>query len=101
MGQLNSKDPGEDFLRQCIWAEEDRHLFTSSRWAGGYRWFRSPNVVCLEQYRRRRVPRLSRRGVIENPRSACALPPAHLMRTIRARAETMLGTLCDYVAIGI
>jgi hypothetical protein len=25
--------------------------YTSAKWMGGYRWFRSPNVVCLEKYR--------------------------------------------------
>jgi hypothetical protein len=40
------------FMREITPAEEDRHLFTSAPWRGGYRWFRSPNVVCLEQYAR-------------------------------------------------
>jgi hypothetical protein len=52
MGNPNSKGIGEDFLRQCTWPEEDRHLFTTAAWDGGYRWFRSPNVVCIERYRR-------------------------------------------------
>jgi len=54
MGQHNPKDhdEGEDFLRSLTWAEEDRCQYTSAPWSGGYRWFRSPNVVPLEQYRR-------------------------------------------------
>ena len=39
-------------LRRYIMAEEDRALFTKEKWTGGYRWFRSENVVCLEHYRR-------------------------------------------------
>jgi hypothetical protein len=39
------------FLRQFVAPEEDRHLFTSVKWAGEYRWFRSANVVCLEKVR--------------------------------------------------
>jgi hypothetical protein len=31
--------------------EEDRRLFTTAPWKGEYRWFRSPNVICLEKYR--------------------------------------------------
>jgi hypothetical protein len=45
----------EEFKRLLVPPEEDRHLLTTAKWAGGYRWFRSPNVVCLEQYRRRAV----------------------------------------------
>jgi hypothetical protein len=45
------------FWRKLILPEEDRRLYTSTPWTGGYRWFRSPNVVCLEKYRR-----LKRRG---------------------------------------
>jgi hypothetical protein len=42
----------EAFLRKIIFPEEDRHLFTSTPWRGGYRWFRSPNVIPIEQWRR-------------------------------------------------
>lgn len=47
----------EEFMRRLMWPEEDRHLFTSVPWSGGYRWFRSPNVVPLEQYRRAKQQR--------------------------------------------
>ena len=43
----------EAFLRQLVLPEEDRAKYTSQPWSGEYRWFRSPNVVCLEHYRRR------------------------------------------------
>jgi hypothetical protein len=45
-------DPGGDALMQAItFPEEDRRLFTAAGWDGEYRWFRSPNVICLEHYR--------------------------------------------------
>lgn len=39
------------FARQLLLPEEDRLKYTSAKWEGGYRWFRSPNVVCLEKVR--------------------------------------------------
>jgi hypothetical protein len=44
-------DDQHAFLRQFVVPEEDRHRFTSVKWAGEYRWFRSPNVVCIEKAR--------------------------------------------------
>jgi len=40
----------EESLRRYILCEEDRATLTAERWNGGYRWFRSGNVVCLEHY---------------------------------------------------
>ena len=38
----------DDLLRRVVLCEEDRRrLFPSSVWLGGFRWFRSPNVVDL------------------------------------------------------
>jgi hypothetical protein len=45
-------EAAEEFMREITPAEEDRHLFTSAPWHGGYRWFRSSNVFCLEKYGR-------------------------------------------------
>ena len=45
----------EAFLRQWTICEEDRSKFTSDPWRGEFRWFRSPNIVCLERYRRRKA----------------------------------------------
>jgi hypothetical protein len=42
----------ESFLRNLVFCEEDRHLFTTALWRGEYRWFRSPNVVPIEHWRR-------------------------------------------------
>jgi hypothetical protein len=48
-------EEGDDLLlRRLILCEEDRRrLFPAMPWTGGYRWFKSPNVVDLEAYRRR------------------------------------------------
>jgi len=38
--------------RRIIMPEEDRKIYMpNAPWHGGYRWFRSPNVICLEKYR--------------------------------------------------
>lgn len=49
-----SLDQREDdaFLRQLVLSEEDRkHRYPATEWTGGFRWFRSSNIVPLEQYR--------------------------------------------------
>jgi hypothetical protein len=54
----NSSDDEEAdnlLLRRLIPCEEDRRrLFPTMAWAGGYRWFRSPNIIDLEFYRSRK-----------------------------------------------
>jgi hypothetical protein len=45
-------DEENAFARQLFLPEEEGAKYTSVKWDGGYRWFRSPNVVCLEKYRR-------------------------------------------------
>jgi hypothetical protein len=45
-------DDQHSFARSITLPEEDRTKYTSARREGGYRWFRSPNVVCLEKARR-------------------------------------------------
>ena len=47
--RLQAYEDDHALLRQFVIPEEDRHLFTSVKWAGEYRWFKSPNVVCLEK----------------------------------------------------
>jgi hypothetical protein len=42
------------FARQVLMPEEDRAKYGLDKWQGGYRWFRSRNVVCLEKYSRLR-----------------------------------------------
>jgi hypothetical protein len=44
----------ETFLRTIVPPEEDRRQYTLAPWSGGFRWFKSANVIPLEQYRRRR-----------------------------------------------
>lgn len=56
MGQSKSvwDEKDEDrFWQQLVFCEEDRRLHTSAPWQGGYRWFRSPNVIPIERYRKK------------------------------------------------
>jgi hypothetical protein len=41
-----------EFARSILLPEEDRRILSPIPWQGGYRWFRSPNVICLEKARR-------------------------------------------------
>jgi len=45
----------EQFFRQVVIPEEDRHRFTSTPWRGEFRWFRSANIVPIEHWRRGRA----------------------------------------------
>ena len=49
-------DDDHAFLRQFVIPEEDRHLYTTLKWSGEYRWFRSANIICLEKVRAVLVP---------------------------------------------
>ena len=43
----------EAFMRSVVVPEEDLAKYRPSwPWRGEFRWFRSPNIVCLEHYRR-------------------------------------------------
>jgi hypothetical protein len=53
MGMEKQQDD-EAFLREWTIPEEDRAKYTTQPWRGEYRWFRSPNVVPIEQWRRRK-----------------------------------------------
>jgi hypothetical protein len=53
---LNRYEAEHEFARQILLPEEDRRALLSTSWRGGYRWFRSPNVVCLEKVRRLKAP---------------------------------------------
>lgn len=48
---LEADSDDEAFLRHVIFPEEDRHLYTTTPWTGGFRWFRSPNVIPIERWR--------------------------------------------------
>jgi hypothetical protein len=41
------------FWRKLVLPQEER-MRLGIPWHGGYRWFRSPNVVCLEVWRRKK-----------------------------------------------
>ena len=51
MGMEANRSISEDeaFLRQFVFPEEERPLWTMATWDGSYRWFQSPNVICLER----------------------------------------------------
>ncbi len=49
--QVAEYEEDHAFARKVMLPEEDRRLLSSLPWLGGYRWFRPPNVVCLEKYR--------------------------------------------------
>ena len=42
----------EAFWRKMILPQEDRAYLTGAEWKGGYRWFRSVNVVPIEHWQR-------------------------------------------------
>jgi hypothetical protein len=52
---LKTGRPIEDeaWLRKYTFSEEERLSLTSAEWAGGFRWFASPNIIPLEHYRDR------------------------------------------------
>jgi hypothetical protein len=52
MPPAKGKPRDDEFFRALIFPEEDRALFTTAPWNGGHRWFRSPNVVCIEKHSR-------------------------------------------------
>jgi hypothetical protein len=54
-GQTKERDEDEDetFLRHLVLPEEDRRRRYPTRpWTGGFRWFRSPNVIPIERWKR-------------------------------------------------
>ena len=52
----DDEDDDNLLLRRLIPCEEDRRrLFPTTTWTGGYRWFRSANVIDLEVYRSTRA----------------------------------------------
>jgi hypothetical protein len=51
LDRIRRYDDDHAWMRQFVIPEEDRHLYTSMRWSGEYRWFRSPNIICLEKAR--------------------------------------------------
>ena len=46
-------NPNEDeaFRQRFTLPAEERSLWTTAKWDGSYRWFKSPNVIPLERYR--------------------------------------------------
>jgi hypothetical protein len=56
MGHLTRKYSSERLkaLQLLIFAEEDRIKFTTQKWTSGFRWFRNPDVICLEHFSRKK-----------------------------------------------
>jgi hypothetical protein len=52
---IEAYDAEHAFARRVLPAEEDRPRLTSAHWQGGFRWFRAPNVICLEKARKLRA----------------------------------------------
>ena len=49
---MGYQDEDDAFLQQLVLSEEDRKLrHPATKWTGGYRWFKAPNVVRLELFR--------------------------------------------------
>jgi hypothetical protein len=62
--QLHRIEDDDEEMRSLIRPEEDRRRLHPDRpWQGGYRWFRSENVIPLEQWRERN-PKQKRKGDI-------------------------------------
>ncbi len=51
--QLEAYEEENDFLRRFTFPQEERPDWWE-KWSGGYRWFKSENVICLEKVRRLR-----------------------------------------------
>jgi hypothetical protein len=49
--RVKEYDDNHAWLRRFVIPEEDRHIYTSLKWAGEYRWFRASKIVCLEKAR--------------------------------------------------
>jgi hypothetical protein len=49
---LTQYEEEHEFARSILLPEEDRRILSPIPWQGSYRWFRSPNVICLEKARR-------------------------------------------------
>jgi hypothetical protein len=53
VSSCENEEDDDLLLRRLIPCEEDRRrLFAATAWTGGYRWFRSPNVIDLEVRRK-------------------------------------------------
>ena len=52
--RLDDDTEDEAFLRQLVRPEEDRRRYTHAPYAGGFRWFRSHNVVPIERWQDKR-----------------------------------------------
>jgi hypothetical protein len=50
--KIREDEDDEALMRSLTRCEEDRRrLYPGVAWNGGYRWFRSPNIIPLERFR--------------------------------------------------
>jgi hypothetical protein len=47
--------PSEEAFYRNLIRPEERLLYASAKGSGGYRWFRSPNIIPFEKYQRVRL----------------------------------------------
>jgi hypothetical protein len=45
----------ETFMRNLVAPEEERHLYGMPPYSGGFRWFKAPNIICLEKVRKQKL----------------------------------------------
>jgi hypothetical protein len=64
MMEHHAKLVGGGDLREWTFPEEDRALYTTTPWRGEFRWFRASNVVCLEQWRRKKAQGTPPQGTV-------------------------------------
>jgi hypothetical protein len=104
------EEEDETFLRGLVLPQEDC-MRLGVAWTGGWRWFRSPNVVCLEQYRQRRAASkdLSRapnsQSETINPRqlriSVVVFDTPHGRQTDDEQARDIISSIADRCGVGV
>jgi hypothetical protein len=72
--QADTTQPDDDWLRNWTVPEEDRSKYTSEPWRGEARWFRAPNVVCLDLWRRQNGRLYDQRADQERVRPTSPMP---------------------------
>src|SRR5262249_7712585 len=82
-------DDEHSFARSITLAEEDRTKYTSARWEGGYRWFRSLNVVTShhDEMAAPSKPAQKTARAVEGPRAGAAGNQARVHGERRRGAE--------------
>ena len=53
---LVQNSDSDEFWREFTLPQEDWRRLTTEPWKGGYRWFRSENVIAIEHFQKPRLP---------------------------------------------